>query len=69
MNSMPFRLLLCAGLSGQLSSASQLFLAEFFLFEFFFKEQEQIDHITSVADLDLGSGIRCLFDPWKRDPE
>jgi hypothetical protein len=22
---------------------------------------------TSVADPDLGSGIRCLFDPWIRD--
>ncbi len=22
----------------------------------------------SVADLDPGSGIRCLFDPWIRDP-
>jgi hypothetical protein len=24
--------------------------------------------ITSVADPDPGSGIRCLFDPWIRDP-
>jgi hypothetical protein len=24
---------------------------------------------TSVADPDPGSGIRCLFDPWIRDPE
>ncbi len=23
----------------------------------------------SVADPDPGSGIRCLFDPWIRDPE
>jgi hypothetical protein len=23
---------------------------------------------SSVANLDLGSGIRCLFDPWIRDP-
>ncbi len=23
---------------------------------------------TSVADPDPGSGIRCLFDPWIRDP-
>ncbi len=23
---------------------------------------------VSVADLDPGSGIRCLFDPWIRDP-
>jgi hypothetical protein len=22
----------------------------------------------SVADQDPGSGIRCLFDPWIRDP-
>ena len=25
--------------------------------------------IGSVADPDPGSGIRCLFDPWIRDPE
>ncbi len=25
--------------------------------------------LTSVADPDTGSGIRCLFDPWIRDPE
>jgi hypothetical protein len=25
--------------------------------------------LTSVADPDPGSGIRCLFDPWIRDPE
>jgi hypothetical protein len=25
--------------------------------------------LYSVADPDPGSGIRCLFDPWIRDPE
>ncbi len=24
--------------------------------------------VDSVADPDPGSGIRCLFDPWIRDP-
>ncbi len=24
--------------------------------------------VSSVADPDPGSGIRCLFDPWIRDP-
>jgi hypothetical protein len=32
------------------------------------KLHEKAIKITSVADPDQGSGIRCLFDPWIRDP-
>jgi hypothetical protein len=41
-------------------------------FSSFFKESlkgKGLFHVTSVADPDPGSGIRCLFDPWIRDPE
>jgi hypothetical protein len=31
--------------------------------------RKEYDKKNSVADPDLGSGIRCLFDPWIRDPE